>query len=129
MKPMDYVLMAGVLLIAVGVLVYNTINFGHPLTESAQVVLHIDGQFVDTYPLMIDGTYDIDDLEKGHYNVLEIKDQVVSMVEANCHDEICVRTRPINKSGQSIVCMPHRVVIEIDGSGQVEESEVDDISR
>lgn len=129
MKAMDYVLMVGVLLIAGGVLVYNTMNFGPPMTASAQVILRVDGEIVDRYPLMEDGTYLIDDLEDGHYNELQIKDQVVSMVDANCHDQICVRTRAISKSGQSIVCLPHRVVIEIDGGGLVEESEVDDISR
>ena len=35
------------------------------------------------------------------------------MSEANCHDQLCVKQGRINKVGQSIVCLPNRVVITV----------------
>jgi hypothetical protein len=42
------------------------------------------------------------------------------MAEADCPDGLCVKQHKIDKTGQTIVCLPHRVVIEIEG-GQTNE--------
>ena len=44
------------------------------------------------------------------------------MKEADCPDQICVRHKAISKSGESIVCLPHKVVVEISSE---EEQDVD----
>jgi len=38
------------------------------------------------------------------------------MQEADCPDQVCVNTRPADREGQSIVCLPNRVVVEVRGS-------------
>lgn len=40
--------------------------------------------------------------------------------DADCPDKICEKTGRISKKGQSIVCLPNRVVIKIIGKGEVE---------
>ena len=47
------------------------------------------------------------------YNIIDIKDGQVSMTEADCHNQVCVHHKPIEKNGQSIICLPHKVVVEI----------------
>ncbi len=44
---------------------------------------------------------------------LEAKDGRVRMVDSACPDKLCVRTGWISRPGESIVCLPNRVVIEI----------------
>ncbi|MBS4217417.1 NusG domain II-containing protein [Bacillus sp. FJAT-49711] len=46
-------------------------------------------------------------------NVIEVKNDHIRIKSANCSDQICVRTRAISKPGQTIVCLPHKLVIEI----------------
>ena len=46
-------------------------------------------------------------------NVLVIKDGEAFIKNANCPDKICVAHRKISKVGETIVCLPHKVVIEI----------------
>lgn len=46
-------------------------------------------------------------------NVIEVKDSQVRMKSANCADQVCVRTRAISKPGQTIICLPHKIVVEI----------------
>ena len=55
-------------------------------------------------------------------NTIVIKDGQVTMKEADCPDQICVRHKAISKSGESIVCLPHKVVVEISSE---EEQDVD----
>ena len=35
------------------------------------------------------------------------------MTQANCPDKVCIHTGFINKPGQSIVCLPHKINIKI----------------
>lgn len=44
---------------------------------------------------------------------VEIEGGRVRMVDSACPDKLCVRTGWISRPGQSIVCLPNRVVIEI----------------
>jgi hypothetical protein len=44
---------------------------------------------------------------------LEISDGRVRMIDSACPDKLCVKTGWISSPGESIVCLPNRVVIEI----------------
>lgn len=49
----------------------------------------------------------------GGYNVVEVRNGMIRVVEANCPEQIDVRQGWISKPSQSIVCLPHRFVISI----------------
>ena len=37
------------------------------------------------------------------------------MYSANCNDALCVKQGNISKVGQTIICLPHKLIIEIKG--------------
>ena len=49
------------------------------------------------------------------------------MKEADCPDQICRKHKAIDKSGETIVCLPHKVVIEVEADTR--EQELDGITR
>lgn len=49
------------------------------------------------------------------YNIVKIQDGKVSMLEASCPDQICVHHRQISSTGETIVCLPNKIVVEIKG--------------
>lgn len=51
----------------------------------------------------------------GSYNLISVTEGVVAMESADCRDQICVRHKPISAVGESVICLPHRLVIEISG--------------
>lgn len=51
-------------------------------------------------------------------NVVNISDGKIRMLDSNCHDKVCVRSGFIDKIGETIVCLPHKIVIEIKGEGK-----------
>ena len=46
-------------------------------------------------------------------NILEIKDGSAKVIEANCPDKVCANHKKISKEGETIVCLPHKLVFKI----------------
>lgn len=46
-------------------------------------------------------------------NIIEVDNEKVHMHEADCDDQICVRQGYIENSGEMIVCLPNRFIVEI----------------
>lgn len=65
------------------------------------------------------------DTGDGGYNTIEVSKDGADMVDANCPDRLCVHSPKIKAPGQSIVCIPHRLVIKIIGERH-EDNAVDD---
>ncbi len=59
----------------------------------------------------------------GGTNRVVIRGGRVTVFEADCPDGICVRHRPISRSGQSIVCLPHRVCVAVVGGAPTVDGE------
>lgn len=53
--------------------------------------------------------------EGTSYNLISVADRTVVMEEADCKDQICVHHKPISSVRESIICLPHRLVVEIAG--------------
>ena len=78
------------------------------------VVVSVDKQEYGTYPLSKDVRVEIHSGEAGqNLNVLVIKDGVAYVESASCPDGICSSHRPISREGESIVCLPNRVIITV----------------
>lgn len=52
---------------------------------------------------------------------LELKDNHIRVKETDCSDQTCMRTGFIERSGQTIICLPNRVVVRITGTGSDRE--------
>ena len=46
-------------------------------------------------------------------NTVEIKDGAVTVAQADCKNQICVNHAAITKKGESIICLPNKVIAEI----------------
>ena len=49
------------------------------------------------------------------YNLIEVGDGKIRVVEASCPDKIDVKQGYISKIGETIVCLPNKMLIEIKG--------------
>lgn len=61
------------------------------------------------------------------YNLIEIGDKKVRVIEADCPDQLDVKQGYISRVGEVIVCLPNRLVVEI--KGMDDERDIDYISR
>lgn len=115
MKKNDIILIAILLLVAAaGFLLFSALR-----TDGDIAVVLIDGEEVARYPLDKDFQKDI--ITEYGKNVLTIKDGKAFVKEADCPDGICVSHRAVWRVGDTIVCLPHKLVIRID-SGRAEKT-------
>ncbi len=110
MKKKDLILIIVLLAVAAaGFFAVKVMQSG----QGALVVIRIDGSEYGTYPLSEDQTIEIDN-SFGH-NVLVIENGSVHMEKADCPDLICVKHAPISHNRETIICLPHKLVVEVSG--------------
>lgn len=86
------------------------------------LIITADGVRAGSYPLDEDRT-----IEVGRGNVCEIKEGRVFMRSADCPDQSCVHSYPIDRGGQAIVCLPNKVVLEINEGGSKTDEGLDSV--
>ena len=105
MKKMDLILVLTVVILAIGgFLLYNVLG----QKEAGSVVVEVDGEVYGEYQLHENQEVFINDT-----NVLHIENGEANMYEAECPDQICVKHVSISKNGETIVCLPNKVVVTI----------------
>lgn len=109
MKKADIILIAVTVAVAGILLVFL---YGVNNSSGAYVQIEIDGVIAETLPLDTDTVFEIVADGDGR-NTLVIEDGNAKVTEANCPDGICKNHAKIHRNGESIICLPHRVVITV----------------
>lgn len=86
------------------------------------VTVKVQGEITGVYSLSKDQEIEIND----GTNILVIKNGSADMIRADCPDKLCVNQKAISKNGESIICLPNKVVVTIDSS---ENSEFDAVAK
>lgn len=93
--------------------------------EGDTVVVTVDKKEFGRYPLSEDRVVEIrTGKEKEELNLLVIKDGKAHVETATCPDGICAGHKPISKEGESIACLPHKVIITIESTETNEEPDI-----
>ena len=117
-KKRDIIL--ALMMILLGIVGYGVIRLGQK--KGSQVVIYVDQKEIGRYDLDTDTPKEIQ-TAKGT-NTLVIENGIAYVTDADCPDQVCIRMGKISKTGENIVCLPHKLVIQVEGDvGQ--ESEYD----
>lgn len=93
--------------------------------EGGMAVIIQDNEEICRYTLSEDRTVTIQGKNQG-YNLILMSEGTVNVTDADCPDKLCVRQKSISKNGESIICLPHRLIILIESS---EESDLDAVTN
>ena len=99
--------------ILVGVLFWTSVG----AKEGSMVSVYQDGKLIkeislsDTTEFTVEGDYT---------NVISVKDGKAAITESDCPGTDCVHSGWIHDAGRSIVCLPNRVEIRIEGASEVD---------
>lgn len=118
-KKADIILAA--VLIVIGLAMSYFLSFG--TSSGHELVISCNGERFGSYSLLEDREVVIE--RNGHINKVTISDGIVSMSFSDCKGQDCVKQADISKTGETIICLPNKIVLEITG----DETEYDSISR
>ena len=103
----DLIVIASLLLLAL--VLYLVI--GATRQEGGVVVVCVDGVETERHALSEDGIYPLN----GGSNILVIAEGQAWLSDANCPDLLCVKQGRIHYTGQSIICLPNRLTVTVEG--------------
>ncbi len=103
----------GLLLLTVCIVLKVTLNDNNYNNNDKPgfVKVIVDKKVKHCYNFNKNGEYTI--TSGKNTNVLVIKDGTAFIKSADCPDKICVHHSPISKVGETIICLPHKLVVEI----------------
>lgn len=108
LRKQDIFLFVGILIIA-GLL--GLLCHGGKTKQGAVLRVTLAGELYGEYPLDMDTEISVG--KNFDHNLFSIADGKVQMLEANCPDRYCVKQGSIQMSNETIICLPHRLVLEI----------------
>ena len=85
--------------------------------DGTMVSIYQDGELIrevslsETNEIMVEGDYT---------NKILVKDGKAAIVESDCPGTDCVHSGWIHEAGRSIVCLPNRVEVRIEGASEVD---------
>lgn len=80
--------------------------------SGGMVSVYQDGALWQQFPLSEEQTIPL--TGPWGYNLLMISDGRARITDADCPDGLCVRQRGVSRNGESIICLPHKLVVEIE---------------
>ena len=110
LKRKDFIIVAFVLVAAIVIWISQALQGSD---EKGQVIVTVAGELY--------GHWDLDEqteIKINETNLLNIEEGLAKVVWADCPDQICVHHRPIHKRGESIICLPNRVVVTVEEAEQ-----------
>ena len=118
--PWDLAVVAAVLTLALfcGVMVWGGAATG--LTA----IVTADGEEIDRFPLSApagERTYSAG----GYTLTADVSPDGIQITASDCPTQDCIRTGRISRSGQSIVCLPARFILRLEGKTEINSSGVD----
>lgn len=122
MKRKDGIIIGVVLLLA-GIMALAM--YGGQGSAGEQVRIMIDGKEYGTYSVFVDRVIEVEN-EYGINHVV-IAGGYVHMEEADCPDGYCVAHKAISRTNETIVCLPHKLVVEI--HGERKENDIDSVTQ
>lgn len=110
----DIIIVLFVCLVAIGGIIFvNSFKMG-----GLRAQIRVDGEIYKTVRL----TEDKQVIKINDTNTIIIEGKNVRMSSATCPDGDCVKQGRICDEGETIVCLPNKVVVEILGSEEVEDA-------
>ncbi len=108
-KKNDALLLLAV--IAAALMIWGVSALGR--REGGYAVVTVDGEEWGRYPLSRPAEIEI--ATAYGVNSLVIADGKAGVTDADCPDRLCVSQKDIRYEGETIVCLPHKLIVRIEG--------------
>lgn len=109
MRRLDWIPVCLLVLVGLGLLLL-------PREVGGTFTVTCDGEVLGTYPLGEDRVIPVE--TSFGSNVLTVSGGAVSVTEADCPGGDCTHTASVSRAGETIVCLPHRLIVSVNGASE-----------
>ncbi|MBQ8663632.1 MAG: NusG domain II-containing protein [Eubacterium sp.] len=102
------------------IVLVGLVFYGKTKDAGSEAIVTIDGVEYGRYDLSKEAEIPIT-IDGVTTNYLLIANEAADMIEADCPDQLCVNMKAISMDGETIVCLPNKVVVEVESDTQVSE--------
>lgn len=128
----DIIIIALLVILSFVPLVIFTYQNASANGDNMHIVISSNGEVVHEMELKNDHTREIYEFadDDGHRNTIVREGLNVYISDANCRDLLCVQQGHISDPGETIVCLPNRILVEIisDDTNTPDNNDVDIVS-
>ena len=89
------------------------LQYFHSKQGNTILQVYQNGILIGEYDLTRSQTFYVEGADSDDFNLVLIENGVVRITDANCPDQLCMKQRSITKNGESIICLPHKLVLQI----------------
>lgn len=123
LKPYDYFFILLALFLSFLPTIITSIKYTKDQDHNQlQAIVKIHGEIVDRFTLAegqaLEKIYYPND---GQYNIIQVEGKKIRIKEDNSPDQVGVLTSWISKPGQTAICLPHSLIIEVLGPTEEDE--------
>lgn len=123
LKPWDYILITFAVFLSFLPTIVTAIQYSLQPEVTNYAIVKIHGKEVDRFELYegaenVQKTYYPSD---NQYNIIEREGDQIRIKEDNSPDQIGVMTGWIKRPGQTAICLPHSLIIEVLGEPEEDE--------
>ncbi len=123
-KKWDFIIIAILMLLSFVPEIVFTVVVGRDY-NSTYAEITIAGELQKTIPLTDHSGEEIIEFKSKYgTNIVKINDDNIGIIDATCHDHICMNPEYIKNPGQSLVCLPNKFMIEIKGQKSNDDEEI-----
>ncbi|WP_195937788.1 NusG domain II-containing protein [Romboutsia sp. 1001713B170131_170501_G6] len=116
LKKLDIIIIVSLLILSF----VPSIIFSKSLSKnynSTYASIKVNNKFYDNVPLSsFKGENTLTIKSKHGTNDVLVKDNKIKIIKANCKDKLCIKQGEISNVGESIICLPNELIIEIKGA-------------
>lgn len=89
--------------------------------------IQLDGKEIETVELSKENSGETIRIDSAYgYNILEVGDGRIRAIESDCDEKIHIKQGWISNPGQTLICLPHRLVVEV--NAEDEQTKIDHIN-
>ncbi len=91
--------------------------YGVKKEQGVRALIYKDGELIKTVSLEnVSEPYEFEIRDGESFNVIRVEEGRIRVVSASCPDKVCVNSGYISDGVMPIVCLPNKLVIEIEGA-------------
>lgn len=118
-RPYDFIIIGLSILLSLTPNILTAYVYGSQSSDQTLVaIVKINGQEVDRFELVEGSKQEIKTYHPnpGQYNIIEKNGNQIRIKEDNSPDQVGVKTGWISRPGQTAICLPHGLIIEVLGT-------------